>query len=91
MVTTEPTSNFYISQLWSSSAGSNISSNRKTFGSDSSGRPEATMDRKGSEAQCTMTTVESVIEPPPRRDSTELDLERLGVRVDRSYIIQGGA
>jgi len=38
------------------------------------------------------TSIDSIVEIPPRatRDSTELDLEAMGVRVDRSYSVRSG-
>jgi pheromone alpha factor receptor len=43
-------------------------------------------DRSGNKT----TTVASRSEPAHRRDSTELDLEALGVRVDKSYSVRSG-
>jgi pheromone alpha factor receptor len=48
-------------------------------------------DRKGSIAPISPTTIDSRIESAPfrgARDSTEMDLEAMGVRVEKSYTIQ---
>ncbi|CAD6442573.1 45147e93-e310-4ff8-8ff7-50a780076a48 [Sclerotinia trifoliorum] len=47
--------------------------------------------RKGSNAMEQVTTIDSVVDSQARyvpRDSTELDLEAMGVRIDRSYGVQ---
>ena len=51
------------------------------------------MSRKGSLAPISPTTIDSRIEHPSEaapRDSTEVDLESMGVRIDRSYSIKSG-
>jgi pheromone alpha factor receptor len=95
MTTTEAGSSLNIAQLWGSphSPDKNYSDSRgKTFGSQSSGPPSAFLsERKGSTAPITAA---STIGPIPKakvgRDSTELDLELMGVRVDRSYSVHSG-
>ncbi|PBP17804.1 mating-type alpha-pheromone receptor PreB [Diplocarpon rosae] len=89
MVTTEATSSFNVSQLWRSrSSQGDLSFGRKTYGSDSTGLSSSFSERKGSAAPIGTSTVNNIIEHAPvksARDSTELDLEMMGVRVDRSY------
>jgi pheromone alpha factor receptor len=60
--------------------------------STSTGRLESVSERKGSLVQINPIMMDSIIEVPPRpqRDSTELDLEAMGVRVDRSYSVHSG-
>ncbi|KAL3422527.1 pheromone receptor [Phlyctema vagabunda] len=73
-----------------------MSSQRKVWGSTSSGVPSAGLefrtDRRGSTAPITSispTSIDTRIErsPPHQRDSTEIDLESLGVRVDRTFSV----
>lgn len=45
-------------------------------------------DRQGSFAPISPTSIDSKIERGSSRDSTELDLEAMGVRVDKSYTVQ---
>ncbi|KAK2625677.1 hypothetical protein QTJ16_004989 [Diplocarpon rosae] len=93
MVTTEATSSFNVSQLWRSrSSQGDLSFGRKTYGSDSTGLSSSFSERKGSAAPIGTSTVNNIIEHAPvksARDSTELDLEMMGVRVDRSYRARG--
>jgi pheromone alpha factor receptor len=53
-----------------------------------SSRLEFANDRKGSFAPISPTSIDSRVEHGPSRDSTELDIEALGVRVDKSYSVQ---
>lgn len=57
-----------------------------------SSRVEYLADRKGSLAHVSPTCVDSRVEHVQRsaRDSTELDLEAMGVRVDKSYTVHTG-
>lgn len=76
---------------------------RKTYASESTAHSShlnfslrkgsnATMVRKGSNGMEQVTTIDSVVEKNQTayvpRDSTELDLESMGVRVNRSYGVQ---
>jgi pheromone alpha factor receptor len=67
---------------------------RKTFCSQSTfaGPLESFKDRKGSLAPISPSTIDSIVEAPPHapRDSTELGLEAMGVRVDKSYSFHSG-
>lgn len=91
MATDSETSTLNLSYL----SDSKSSSSRK-FGSQStapSSRLEFLTDRKGSLAPISPTTIDSRIEHVPAkamRDSTEVDLEAMGVRVDRSYSVHSG-
>ncbi|KAF8858881.1 hypothetical protein BDZ45DRAFT_383268 [Acephala macrosclerotiorum] len=94
MVTTEPASSFNLSSLWASRNSQNGSEyRRKAFGGHSSVIHDGTQystERKGSTAPFSPTTNNAIIEKAPsnsNRDSTEIDLEMMGVRVDRSYIV----
>jgi pheromone alpha factor receptor len=98
MTTTEAGSSLNIAQLWGSSQpleknySSASDSGRKTFGSRSSG-PSSTFlsERKGSTAPIiTGSAKENVPKVKLGRDSTEVDLEMMGVRVDRSYSVHSG-
>lgn len=93
MVTTEPASSFNLSSLWASRNSQNGSDyGRKAFGSHSIGTHDGTQystERKGSTAPFSPTT-NAIIEKTSsntNRDSTEIDLEMMGVRVDRSYSV----
>ncbi|PBP19093.1 mating-type alpha-pheromone receptor PreB [Diplocarpon rosae] len=92
MVTTEASSSFNVSQLWRSrSSQGDLSFGRKTFGSDSTGLSSSFSERKGSAAPIGTSSINNIIEHAPvksARDSTELDLEMMGVWVDRSYSYQ---
>jgi pheromone alpha factor receptor len=47
----------------------------------------------GEYGEYSSTTIKNKVEcgtPPDRRDSTEMDLEAMGVRVDKSYSLQSG-
>lgn len=101
MVTIERDSSFNISQLWGSKGSldtENRRDGRKTFDSRSSAptsRLEFPRERKDSLAPITPNTTNSVIEHVPKtskqsRDSTEIDLEMMGVRVDCSYSVHSG-
>lgn len=68
------------------------SDHRKIFGSqfssgtEPSSRSVFSTDRKGSAAPVSPMTIDSRIEC--RRDSTEIDLEAMGVRVEKTYTVQ---
>ncbi|KAK0108409.1 hypothetical protein ONS95_003217 [Cadophora gregata] len=93
MITTEASSSFNISQLWGSRSSQDTSSlERKTFNSMSSCPSAFSTERKGSTAPIGPVTIDTVIEhADTRRDSAEVDLEMIGVRVDRSYSVHSGA
>ncbi|KAG4440680.1 hypothetical protein IFR05_003826 [Cadophora sp. M221] len=91
MVTTEANSSFNVSQLWGSGSSQNASTlERKTFGSVSTCPSTFSTERKGSTAPISPSTIDTIIEHASQRDSTELDLEMMGVRVDRSYSVHSG-
>ena len=83
-----------LSNLSGSSSARHGSDQRKMCGSDlsSSTAPSSKLDfsndRKGSFAPISPTSIDSRIEHGTSRDSTELDIEALGVRVDKSYSVQ---
>ena len=58
--------------------------------SNTSSAPGSSTTRKGSNAQLSPTTIDSRVEyiRSLERDSTELDLEAMGVRVERSYEVR---
>jgi pheromone alpha factor receptor len=61
----------------------------------SSTREDYVSDRKGSFGEIHRSTIDSKVESgaspyAPGRDSTELDLEAMGVRIDKSYGVQNG-
>ncbi|KAL2071547.1 hypothetical protein VTL71DRAFT_12782 [Oculimacula yallundae] len=91
MVTTEAASSFNVEQLWGSRSSQDASSlGPKIFNSFSTGLSSFSILRKGSSTtQISPTTIDTVIERS-KRDSTELDLEKMGVRVDRSYSVHSG-
>jgi pheromone alpha factor receptor len=100
MATDEEAASLKLSHLSGSGSKSvdrGLESNRK-LGSQSStvpssSRVEYMTERKASVAPICPTTIDSVIEHAPphsSRDSTEVDLEKMGVRVDRSYSVNGG-
>jgi pheromone alpha factor receptor len=88
----EETSTLNFSHLAGSTPRSQEYEQRKMFGSqlssttDPSSRSGFSGDRKSSISPINPTTIDSRIES--RRDSTEIDLETMGVRVDKSYTIQ---
>ncbi|CZT41227.1 hypothetical protein WAI453_000140 [Rhynchosporium graminicola] len=94
MVTTEANSSFNAEQLWGSRASHDASigssMERKTFGSLSTSPSYFSTERKDSTSHISPTTIDTVIESAASRDSTELDLEKMGVRVDRSYSVHSG-
>ncbi|KAI6711176.1 hypothetical protein JHW43_006319 [Diplocarpon mali] len=94
MVTTEASSSFNVSQLWRSrNSQESLSFGRKTFSSESTGLSSSSSERKGSAAPIGSSTTNNIIEHAPvksARDSTELDLEKMGVRIDRSYSVHSG-
>lgn len=91
MVTTEANSSFNVSQLWGSGSFQDASTlERKTFGSVSTCPSTFSTERKGSTAPISPSTIDTIIEHASQRDSTELDLEMMGVRVDRSYSVHSG-
>ncbi|KAH7419850.1 fungal pheromone mating factor STE2 GPCR-domain-containing protein [Cadophora sp. MPI-SDFR-AT-0126] len=92
MITTEANSSFNVSQLWGSRSSQDVSSlEQKTFSSMYSCPSAFSTERKGSAAPISPITIDTVIEQAnTRRDSTELDLEMMGVRVDRSYSVHSG-
>jgi pheromone alpha factor receptor len=58
--------------------------------SNNSSAPDSSTTRKGSNAHLSPTSMDSRVEyiRSPERDSTELDLEAMGVRVERSYEVR---
>lgn len=85
--TTERSFSFNISSLWSSRQSQD---GEKTLGSQHSGLTNTfnSGGRKESTSPINPSTNNAIIEHNRRassRDSTEIDLERMGVRVDRSY------
>jgi hypothetical protein len=66
----------------------------KTWNSESTrdGNPRFEIRERKSSAVTTTntTTVDSQHQSLHQRDSTDVDLERLGVRVDKSYTVRGG-
>lgn len=59
---------------------------------DFQSRKGSNVTRKGSNAMEQVVTIDSIVSDNTaryvRRDSTELDLEAMGVRIDRSYDVQ---
>jgi pheromone alpha factor receptor len=99
MITTAQSSSFNLSSLVSVRSSDDASGNGseligKTFSSlsTSTGPLGSFRDRKGSLVPINSTTIDSIVEAPPNaeRDSTELDLEAMGVRVDKSYSVHSG-
>jgi pheromone alpha factor receptor len=97
MVTNAQTTSFDLSNLvhsQNSQEGDGSESGRKTFGSQSTSTTvlESLSDRKGSLVPISPMTISSTVEVAAKvqRDSTELDLEAMGVRVDRSYSVHSG-
>lgn len=90
MITTNAESSFNVSNLWASMQSKEGSQGtRKTFGSTSTS--PSTMEKKGSLPICPITSDTIVgAEEAHRRDSTEVDLERMGVRVNRTYEVHSG-
>jgi pheromone alpha factor receptor len=80
----------------SSSSGAESTSTKGRFASQASTIAPSEKGRKNSlvPLNSNMTTIDTIIERSnPRdvaRDSTEVDLESMGVRVDRSYYVKGG-
>jgi pheromone alpha factor receptor len=87
-------SSFIGSRFLSDASGDGSDTGRNTFGSLStiSGPLVSYRDRSGSLAPIGSATIDSIVELPRRRvrDSTELDLEAMGVRVDKSYSVSRG-
>jgi pheromone alpha factor receptor len=97
MVTTSQMASFNLSNFMgsrTSQEGEGSESGRKTLASQSTstGVLDSLSDRKGSLAPISPMTIDSTIEirAKVQRDSTELDLEAMGVRVDRSYAVHTG-
>jgi pheromone alpha factor receptor len=77
------------SERGNSFPGSHINQFGRLASSNSSG-PGSSTARKVSNAHLSPTSIDSRVEyvHSPERDSTELDLEAIGVRVDRSYEVR---
>ncbi|KAN0113102.1 Fungal pheromone mating factor STE2 GPCR domain containing protein [Hyaloscypha variabilis] len=97
MITTAQSSSFNFSSLINSRSSPNHFSARgsesacKSFGTHSTSTGlNSFRDRKGSLAPICATSIDTIVEIPARgtRDSTELDLEAMGVRVDKSYSVR---
>lgn len=79
-----------------SSAGVEFTSTKGRFGSQTSTIAPSEKGRKNSMVplNLNMATIDTIIEhsapAAATRDSTEVDLESMGVRVDRSYHVKGG-
>ncbi|QSZ33369.1 hypothetical protein DSL72_002957 [Monilinia vaccinii-corymbosi] len=99
MATDEEMSSINISNLTGTQQGGSYS--RKTYASDittqSSSRHDcqsrkgSNVTRKGSNAMEQVTTIDSIVDNEARyipRDSTELDIEAMGVRINTSYGFQ---
>ena len=96
MATDAETSTLNLSHLSGSKSSEHGTATSRKFGSQStalSSKLEFLTDRKGSLAPISPTTIDSRIESALAkavRDSTEMDLEAMGVRVDRSYSVHSG-
>lgn len=92
MAIDEETAALDFAHLAGSSSSNHTYGTRKMYGSqfssgiDPSSRSIVSGERKGSVGLISPTTIDSRIDG--RRDSTEIDLEAMGVRVDKSYTVQ---
>jgi pheromone alpha factor receptor len=91
MATDEETSSLDLSHLTKSNqlSGSRTNYQQKNSGGSSNvtSSQQYLHSRKGSDAMQQATTVDSVVNTQGR-DSTEMDLEAMGVRVNKSYGFQ---
>jgi pheromone alpha factor receptor len=80
-------SSFVDSRSLGAASGDGSDTGRKPFGSLSTISGPLVSHRDGISNLAPVATIDSIVELAPRRvrDSTELDLEAMGVRVDRSY------